>query len=78
MEFLDGVALTDLQAVSAITNARPDEVLVNALNTWFLSLTMCPTFHADVHAGNFYKIFTPFSPPPPPLIFLLRYGFTTM
>ena len=41
MEYLDGVALTDLDAVSAITSAKPDEVLVNALNTWFLSLTMC-------------------------------------
>ena len=55
MEYLEGVALTDLKAVRSITNAQPDEVLVNALNTWFLSLTMCPTFHADVHAGNFFS-----------------------
>ena len=51
MEFLEGVPLTDLAAVQQVTDARPDEVLINALNTWFLSLTMCPTFHADVHAG---------------------------
>lgn len=52
MEYLEGVSLTDLAAVQRVTDARPDEVLINALNTWFLSLTMCPTFHADVHAGN--------------------------
>lgn len=52
MDFLDGVPLTDLAAVQKVTDARPDEVLINALNTWFLSLTMCPTFHADVHAGK--------------------------
>ena len=51
MEYLEGVSLTDLAAVKQVTDARPDEVLINALNTWFLSLTMCPTFHADVHAG---------------------------
>lgn len=52
MEYLEGVSLTDLAAVQRVTDARPDEVLINALNTWFLSLTMCPTFHADVHAGT--------------------------
>ena len=52
MEYLEGVPLTDLAAVQRVTAAKPDEVLVNALNTWFLSLTMCPTFHADVHAGD--------------------------
>lgn len=52
MEFLEGVSLTDLAAVQRVTDVRPDEVLINALNTWFLSLTMCPTFHADVHAGK--------------------------
>jgi len=52
MEYLEGVALTDLAAVSQVTDVKPDQVLINALNTWFLSLTMCPTFHADVHAGN--------------------------
>ena len=51
MEYLEGVPLTDLAAVSRVTDVRPDEVLINALNTWFLSLTQCPTFHADVHAG---------------------------
>lgn len=54
MEYLEGVSLTDLAAVQQVTEARPDEVLINALNTWFLSLTMCPTFHADVHAGESY------------------------
>ena len=52
MEYLEGVPLTDLAAVSRVTDVRPDEVLINALNTWFLSLTQCPTFHADVHAGK--------------------------
>lgn len=51
MEYLEGVPLTDLAAVSRVTSLPPDEVLINALNTWFSSLTACPTFHADVHAG---------------------------
>ncbi|ELA08260.1 protein kinase [Moraxella macacae 0408225] len=31
---------------------RPDKVMANTLNTWFDSLMMCNTFHADLHAGN--------------------------
>ena len=58
MEYLEGVSLTDLAAVQQVTDARPDEVLINALNTWFLSLTMCPTFHADVHAGMLQSFHT--------------------
>jgi aarF domain-containing kinase len=66
MDYLAGVALTDLAAVSQVTDVPPDEVLINALNTWFLSLTMCPTFHADVHAG-----LTP--PPPLPFPIIMRH-----
>ncbi len=51
MERLYGVALTDLDAIRAITN-KPEEVLLTALNVWYQSLAFCEFFHADVHAGN--------------------------
>ncbi len=52
MERLNGVALTDLDAIRSTTSANPEATLINALNTWFGSLLGCETFHADVHAGN--------------------------
>jgi hypothetical protein len=48
-----GAALTDLDAVRAVTGgAAPERVLINALNVWFASVVGCETFHADVHAGE--------------------------
>lgn len=52
MERLNGVALTDLDAIRSTTRANPEQTLINALNTWFGSLLGCETFHADVHAGG--------------------------
>lgn len=52
MERLNGVALTDLDAIRSTTRANPEQTLINALNTWFGSLLGCETFHADVHAGT--------------------------
>mmetsp|Transcript_27850 Transcript_27850/g.83470 ORF Transcript_27850/g.83470 Transcript_27850/m.83470 type:complete len:537 (+) Transcript_27850:3-1613(+) len=54
MDFLDGVALTDLDALRAMYGAQFDaeKTLLNALNTWSLSVLSCEFFHADVHAGN--------------------------
>lgn len=52
MERLYGAPLTDLEAISRVTSADPEAVLISALNTWFGSLIGCSTFHADVHAGN--------------------------
>lgn len=51
MEKLEGAALIDLESIRNITNRNPETVLINALNTWFGSLVMAETFHADVHAG---------------------------
>lgn len=52
MEKLQGVSLTDLDAIRSVTAADPEATLINALNTWFGSVLYCSTFHADVHAGN--------------------------
>lgn len=52
MDKLDGVPLTDLAAISSMTTANPEAVLISALNTWTGSLIACQHFHADVHAGN--------------------------
>merc|ERR1719380_565522 len=52
MERLRGVPLTDLDAIRRATDADPEEVLLNALNTWFASVLGAESFHADVHAGN--------------------------
>ncbi|MDD9840220.1 kinase, partial [Escherichia coli] len=30
----------------------PSQVLITAMNTWFGSLMLCKSFHADLHAGN--------------------------
>ena len=52
MDRLDGVPLTDLEAIRSMTTANPERVLINALNTWSGSLLACHHFHADVHAGT--------------------------
>ncbi|PNW79251.1 hypothetical protein CHLRE_09g407801v5 [Chlamydomonas reinhardtii] len=54
MERLVGAPLTDLSAVRRVAGASrdPEQVLINALNTWFASVMSADTFHADVHAGN--------------------------
>merc|ERR1719231_1764447 len=54
MDYLDGVALTDLDALRAMYGEQFDaeKTLLNALNTWSLSVLSCEFFHADVHAGN--------------------------
>mmetsp|Transcript_4501 Transcript_4501/g.6439 ORF Transcript_4501/g.6439 Transcript_4501/m.6439 type:complete len:546 (-) Transcript_4501:5-1642(-) len=51
MEFLKGVPLTDLEGIKGYS-ANPEATLISALNTWSLSVMMCKSFHADVHAGN--------------------------
>ena len=50
-EFVDGVALTDLDALRGYV-PNPEQTPINALNTWFASVLGAESFHADVHAGN--------------------------
>jgi len=51
MERFYGVPLTDLETIRKYTK-DPAGTLVAALNTWFSSLMLCESFHADLHAGN--------------------------
>lgn len=51
MERFRGVPLTDLDTIRKYTR-DPAGTLVAALNTWFASLMLCESFHADLHAGN--------------------------
>ncbi|MFB2579093.1 MULTISPECIES: ABC1 kinase family protein [unclassified Acinetobacter] len=51
MQRLYGVPLTDLDVVKQYAD-DPTQVLITAMNTWFGSLMMCKSFHADLHAGN--------------------------
>lgn len=51
MERLKGVSLIDLDSLRRYT-ADPEGALITALNTWSLSVVLCESFHADVHAGN--------------------------
>lgn len=51
MQRLYGVPLTDFEVVKQYCS-DPSQVLVTAMNTWFGSLMMCKSFHADLHAGN--------------------------
>lgn len=51
MERLRGVSLIDLEGIKAYTD-DPEGTLIAALNTWSLSVVLCPSFHADVHSGN--------------------------
>jgi len=59
MERLRGVPLSDLEGIRAFMADNeerplftPEQTLINALNTWTLSVVAGPFFHADVHAGN--------------------------
>jgi len=51
MTRLYGVPLTDLEGIREVS-PNPEQTLINALNTWSLSVVASPFFHADVHAGN--------------------------
>lgn len=51
MQRLYGVPLTDFDVVKKYSK-DPSQVLITTMNAWFGSLTMCKSFHADLHAGN--------------------------
>lgn len=51
MERFHGVSLSNLEAVRQY-HSHPEQALIDALNTWFASLTQCQIYHADLHAGN--------------------------
>ena len=51
MQRLFGVSLTDFEVVKQYSK-DPSQVLITAMNTWFGSLMLCKSFHADLHAGN--------------------------
>lgn len=51
MQRLYGVPLTDFDVVRKVAK-DPSQVLITAMNTWFGSLMLCESFHADLHAGN--------------------------
>jgi predicted unusual protein kinase regulating ubiquinone biosynthesis (AarF/ABC1/UbiB family) len=51
MERFYGVPLSNVEAVREIS-PDPEFALMQALNTWFLSLKQCQIYHADLHAGN--------------------------
>lgn len=51
MQRLYGVSLTDFSVVKQYAKV-PSQVLITAMNTWFGSLMLCKSFHADLHAGN--------------------------
>ncbi|MDN8338275.1 AarF/UbiB family protein [Acinetobacter baumannii] len=51
MQRLYGVPLTDFSVVKQYAK-DPSQVLIAAMNTWFGSLMLCKSFHADLHAGN--------------------------
>jgi aarF domain-containing kinase len=51
MERFYGVPLSNIEEVRK-RSANSEQALIDALNTWFLSLTQCQIYHADLHAGN--------------------------
>ena len=51
MQRLYGVPLTDFSVVKQYAK-DPSQALITAMNTWFGSLMLCKSFHADLHAGN--------------------------
>lgn len=51
MQRFYGVPLTDFEVVKKVSK-DPSQVLITSMNTWFGSLMMCESFHADLHAGN--------------------------
>ncbi|WP_228254919.1 ABC1 kinase family protein [Aquirhabdus parva] len=51
MERFYGVSMTNIDAMKQYTK-DPAQALITAMNTWFASLMLCKSFHADLHAGN--------------------------
>lgn len=51
MQRFYGVPLSNTDEVCK-RSSNPEQALIDALNTWFLSLTQCQIYHADLHAGN--------------------------
>ena len=51
MERFYGVPLTDVEVMKRYAK-DPAQVLIQTMNTWFASLMLCRSFHADLHAGN--------------------------
>lgn len=51
MQRFFGVPISDINAVQQLS-PDPEFALMQALNTWFLSLKECQLYHADLHAGN--------------------------
>lgn len=51
MERFYGVSISDIEGVRKITH-DPESALIQALDTWFMSLKQCQIYHADLHAGN--------------------------
>lgn len=51
MERLYGVSMVDVDAMRHYCD-DPAQVMADTLNTWFASLMLCNSFHADLHAGN--------------------------
>ncbi|HSC75924.1 MAG TPA: AarF/ABC1/UbiB kinase family protein, partial [Pseudomonadales bacterium] len=51
MERFYGVPLSNTDEVRK-RSTNPEQALIDGLNTWFLSLTQCQIYHADLHAGN--------------------------
>lgn len=51
MERFYGVPLSDTEGVRKLS-PDPEFALMQALNTWFMSLQQCQIYHADLHAGN--------------------------
>ena len=57
MDYLDGVPLTDLDALTRLYGDAFDAeaTLLNALNTWTLGVLTCDFFHADVRRSASVK-----------------------
>jgi predicted unusual protein kinase regulating ubiquinone biosynthesis (AarF/ABC1/UbiB family) len=51
MSRLRGVSMVDETAMRQYCD-DPAQVMADTLNTWFASLMLCNSFHADLHAGN--------------------------
>lgn len=51
MSRLYGVSMVD-ESLMRQYCADPAQVMADTLNTWFASLMLCNSFHADLHAGN--------------------------
>lgn len=51
MQRFFGVSMVDVEAMRRYCN-DPAQVMADTLNTWFASLMLSNSFHADLHAGN--------------------------